>query len=340
MAGAVFAGMRTTRAKPVADTTQWSFPSGMQPKPAELAFDLNAALESVVTVHAEIPEDAFTASILGTERIGNGVVIREDGLILTIGYLITEAQSIWITTNDGRVIPGHPMGYDFASGFGLVQPLGRLQLKPIARGSAASLTAGDTVYVLGRGGRAHALEAELFAKREFAGYWEYVLDEALFAAPLHPEWSGAALIDAEGRLVGIGSLYVQEEIGDEVVKGNMFVPIDLLEPIEHDLVRYGRPSKPARPWLGMYTGESDGKLIVRGLVKGGPADEAGVRLGDVVVEVAGARIGALSEFFRNVWARGPAGVDVPLTLARGNSAVSAVVQSGDREDFLRKPSLQ
>jgi S1-C subfamily serine protease len=312
----------------------------MQPRPAELAFDLDAALDSVVTVHAEIPEDAFTASILGTERIGNGVVIREDGLILTIGYLITEAQSIWITTNDGRVIPGHPMGYDFASGFGLVQPLGRLQLKPIARGSAASLSAGDTVYVLGRGGRAHALEAELLAKREFAGYWEYMLDEALFAAPLHPEWSGAALLDAEGRLVGIGSLFVQEEVGDEVVKGNMFVPIDLLEPVENDLVRYGRPSKPARPWLGMYTAEADGKLIVRGLVKGGPADEAGVRLGDIVVEVAGARIGALSEFFRNVWARGPAGVDVPLTLARGASAVSAVVQSGDREDFLRKPSLQ
>jgi S1-C subfamily serine protease len=312
----------------------------MQPRPAELAFDLNAALDSVVTVHAEIPEDAFTASILGTERIGNGVVIREDGLILTIGYLITEAESIWITTNDGRVIPGHPMAYDFASGFGLVQPLGTLQMKPIARGSAASLSAGDTVYVLGRGGRAHALEAELIAKREFAGYWEYVLDEALFAAPLHPEWSGAALLDAEGRLVGIGSLYVQEEIGDEVVKGNMFVPIDLLDPIENDLVRYGRPRKPARPWLGMYTAEADGKLIVRGLVKGGPADEAGIRLGDVLVEVAGARIGTLSEFFRNVWARGPAGVDVPLTLARGTSAVSAVVRSGDREDFLRKPSLQ
>jgi S1-C subfamily serine protease len=324
----------------VADTTQWSFPSGMQPRPAELAFDLNAALDSVVTVHAEIPEDAFTASILGTERIGNGVVIREDGLILTIGYLITEAESIWITTNDGRVIPGHPMAYDFASGFGLVQPLGTLQMKPIARGSAASLSAGDTVYVLGRGGRAHALEAELIAKREFAGYWEYVLDEALFAAPLHPEWSGAALLDADGRLVGIGSLYVQEEIGDEVVKGNMFVPIDLLDPIENDLVRYGRPRKPARPWLGMYTAEADGKLIVRGLVKGGPADEAGIRLGDVLVEVAGARIGTLSEFFRNVWARGPAGVDVPLTLARGTSAVSAVVRSGDREDFLRKPSLQ
>src|SRR5687767_5855982 len=324
----------------VADTTQWAFPASLQPKPGTLGFDLASALDGVVTVHAEIPDDAFTASILGTERIGNGVVIRDDGLILTIGYLITEAETIWITTNDGRVLPGHPMAYDFETGFGLVQPLGRLNVKPIARGSASALSPGDSVYVLGRGGRAHALEAELLAKREFAGYWEYVLDEALFATPLHPEWSGAALLDADGKLVGIGSLYVQEEIGDEVVKGNMFVPIDLLDPIEEDLVSYGRARRPARPWLGMYTAETDGKLVVRGLVKGGPADEAGVRLGDVVVEVAGGQIGTLSEFFRNVWARGAAGVPVPLTLARGSSAVSAVVQSGDREDFLRKPSLQ
>jgi S1-C subfamily serine protease len=324
----------------VADTTQWAFPPSLQPNPGELGFDLYSALDGVVTVHAEIPEDAFTASILGTERIGNGVVIRDDGMILTIGYLITEAQTIWITTNDGRVLPGHPMAYDFESGFGLVQPLGRLAIKPLARGSASALSPGDPVYVLGRGGRAHALEAELLAKREFAGYWEYVLDEALFATPLHPEWSGAALLDGEGKLVGIGSLYVQEEVGDEVIKGNMFVPIDLLDPIEEDLVSYGRARRPARPWLGMYTAEADGKLVVRGLVKGGPADEAGVHLGDIVVEVAGARIGALSEFFRNVWARGAAGVEVPLTLARGASAVSAVVQSGNREDYLRKPSLQ
>jgi S1-C subfamily serine protease len=312
----------------------------MQPNPGELEFDLDAAMSSVVTVHAEIPDDAFTASILGTERIGNGVVIRDDGVILTIGYLITEAETIWLTSNDGRVVPAHPLAWDFQTGLGLVQPLQRLGLAPIARGSASALSTGDPVYVLGRGGRPHALEAELLAKREFAGYWEYLLDEALFSTPLHPEWSGAAMLDERGRLVGIGSLYVQEEIGDEVIKGNMFVPVDLLDPIEHDLVRYGRSRRPPRPWLGMYTAESEGKLVVRGLVKGGPADEAGVRLGDIVIEVGGARVGALSQFFRDVWARGDAGVDVPLKLARGNSAVATVVQSGNREDFLRKPSLQ
>jgi S1-C subfamily serine protease len=324
----------------VADTTHWAFPPSLQPKPGALAFDLGAALDSVVTVHAEIPDDAFTAPLLGTERIGNGVVIRDDGLILTIGYLITEARTIWITTNHGAVVAGHPLAYDFPTGLGLVQPLGPLPAKPLPRGSAAALSPGDAVYVLGRGGRAHALQAELLAKREFAGYWEYVLDEALFATPLHPEWSGAALVDEQGQLVGIGSLYVQEEVGEELIKGNMFVPIDLLAPIENDLVSFGRSSRPARPWLGMYTAEVEGRLVVRGLVKGGPADEAGVRLGDVVIEVAGTRVAALAAFLRNVWAQGTAGVTVPLTLARGAGAVSAAVQSGDRDDFLRKPSLQ
>lgn len=322
------------------ESTPWAFPQSLQPKPGELEFDLAAAIDSVVTVRAEIPEDAFTASLLGTERVGSGVAIRDDGLILTIGYLITEAETIWITANDGRVVPGHSLAYDFETGFGLVQPLARLDTRPIPRGRARDLAPGDAVYVLGRGGRSHALEAELLAKREFAGYWEYVLDEALFATPLHPEWSGAALLDERGRLVGIGSLFVQEEVGDEVVKGNMFVPIDILGPIEDDLVKHGRSQRPARPWFGMYTAEVDGRLVVRGLVKGGPADRAGVELGDIVIEVAGVKVGALADFFRHIWSSGNAGVDVPITLARGDNAVAVVVRTGDRENFLRKPSLQ
>jgi S1-C subfamily serine protease len=331
-----------TKASPsvVPEATSWAFPPSLQPKPGEVAFDLDAALSAVVTVHADIPDDAFTASILGTERIGNGVAIRDDGLILTIGYLITEAETIWITSNDGRVVQGHPLAYDFRTGFGLVQPLGRLAARPLPRGTAADLAPGDVVYVLGRGGRPHALEGELLAKREFAGYWEYLLDEALFVTPLHPEWSGAALVDERGRLAGVGSLYVQEQVGEEVINGNMFVPIDLFAPIEEDLVRYGRSRVPARPWLGMYTSENDGRLVVRGLVQGGPADSAGVKLGDVVIEVAGTRIGSLADFLRGVWSTGPAGATVPIGVARGGSAVSVLVQSGDRDDFLRKPSLQ
>jgi len=200
----------------MSEPSDWAFPAELQPSPGQARFDLEATLNSVVMLRAEVPQDAFTASILGTERIGNGVVIRADGLVLTIGYLITEAQTIWLTTNGGSAVAGHSLAYDQATGFGLVQPLGRLGLPALERGSAKSCGVGDEVTVIGYGGRSHALQAKVIAKREFAGYWEYVLDEALFTAPAHPQWGGAALVGADGRLVGIGSLLVQEALGDEV----------------------------------------------------------------------------------------------------------------------------
>jgi len=321
------------------ESSNWAFPAKLQPRPEEVRFDLKAALDSVVLLRAEIPEDAFTASILGTERIGNGVVIRADGLVLTIGYLITEAESIWLTTNDGTVVAGYPLAYDQATGFGLVQPLGRLNLPALERGAATSANVGDDVVVIGHGGRAHTLKARLIAKREFAGYWEYVLDEAVFTTPPHPQWGGAALVDEEGQLLGVGSLLVQETVKGETVDGNMFVPIDLLEPILDDLLKLGRRAGPARPWLGMYATEVQGHLVVGGLAKGGPADRAGVRLGDIVLEVAGERITKLADLFRSVWRLGLAGTEIPLTLARNGSVSHVRVRSADRNDFLKKPQL-
>src|SRR5712691_13469649 len=193
----------------MAESHNRAFPAKLQPDSGEVSFDLARALDAVVSVRTEVPEDAFTASILGTERAGNGVVIRDDGLVLTIGYLITEASTIWLTTNQGAVLGGFPVGYDQATGFGLVQPLGKLGVAAIERGSAASCQVGENVVVAGHGGRARALKATVFAKREFAGYWEYVLDEAVFTAPAHPQWGGSALIGADGRVAGIGSLLVQ-----------------------------------------------------------------------------------------------------------------------------------
>ena len=289
---------------------------------------------------ARIPDDAFTAPILGTEREGNGVVIRDNGLIVTVGYLITEAEAIWITTNDGRVVPGHPLAFDFATGMGLVLPLQPLRLAPIPIGTAQDVRVDDDVYVIGHGGRAHALKAEVFARREFAGYWEYLLDYALFTTPPHPEWSGAALLDAGGRLIGIGSLFVQEAEDDEVRKGNMFVPIDELLPILDDLVRTGRSARPPRPWLGMYASEENQQIVVGGVAQGGPADVAGVRKGDLVVAVADQRVSTLAELFRSIWKLGPSGTEIPIALTRNGATMSVNIRSADRNDFLKKPSLQ
>lgn len=324
----------------MADSTNWAFPTALQPDAAAVDFDLPRALNAVVRLAARIPDDAFTAPLLGTEREGNGVVIRDNGLIVTIGYLITEAEAVWITTHDGRVLPGHPLAFDFATGMGLVLPLAPLGLAPIPLGTVAGVDVDDDVYVIGHGGRHHALKASVFARREFAGYWEYLLDVALFTTPPHPEWSGAALVDEHGRLIGIGSLFVQEADGDDVQKGNMFVPIDVLVPILDDLVTRGRTTKPARPWLGMYAGDDNHRLVVGGVAPGGPAARAGVRPGDQVVAVADQRVATLAEMLRGVWRLGPSGTEIPLTLTRNGATVNLKVKSADRSDFMKKPSLQ
>jgi S1-C subfamily serine protease len=323
----------------MAELENWSFPRDLQPEPDQLEFDLDAALDAVVMLRAEIPEDAFTASILGTERTGNGVVIREDGLVLTIGYLITEATAVWLTNNRGAPVPGYPVAYDQVTGFGLVQPLGHLDAPALKCGSVESVAAGDDVIVIGHGGRSHSLKARILGKHEFAGYWEYLLDEALFTAPAHPHWAGAALLDLQGRLIGIGSLFVQELQDGRTVDGNMMVPIDLLAPILDDLLAAGRAMRPPRAWLGMYTTESDGKLVVVGLAEKGPAHRAGIRRGDQVIEVAGNRATSLADLFRRVWQLGPAGTEVPLTVARGGDLLRLRLRSADRNDFLKKPQL-
>ncbi len=323
----------------MAKQTEWAFPAELQPDPGQVRFDLDAALDAVVMLRAEVPEDAFTAGILGTERIGNGVIIREDGLILTIGYLTTEASAIWITAKSGRVMQGHPLAYDQATGFGLVMPLGRLEVKPMTRGSSASLMVGDDAFFLGHGGRAHALRTKVVGKREFAGYWEYVLDEAIFTAPAHPQWGGGALVGENGLLLGIGSLLVQEALAGDEVQGNMVVPVELLAPILDDLLATGQPKRPPRPWLGMYVTEFKGHLVVGGLADEGPAESAGVKLGDIVAEVAGERVTGLAQLFRRVWSMGDAGADVPLVLQRDRKRLEFRLRSADRNDFLKKPQL-
>src|SRR5262245_57856985 len=199
----------------MSEAQQWAFPEALQPKSDETQFDLARAFNAVVLVRAEVPPDGYTVSNLGTERGGYGVVIREDGLILTIGYLINEASQIWLTTNRGAVVPGYRVAYDQATGFGLVQPLGKLDAPHLPLGLAADVKLGESAFVIGHGGAGHARKTRVIGKREFAGYWEYLLDEALFTAPAHPQWGGAALLDANGHVIGIGSLLVQQELNGE-----------------------------------------------------------------------------------------------------------------------------
>jgi S1-C subfamily serine protease len=302
-----------------------------------MRLDLEMINQSVTKLRADIPEDAFTAGILGSQRIGNGVVIDSAGLVLTIGYLMTEATDVWLTNAAGREIAAHPLAYDQVTGFGLVLPLQELGAPAVTLGSSAELRAGSEVHVLSAKDFAAPQTARVLARREFAGAWEYLLEEAIFTAPAHPHWSGAALIDDRGTLVGLGSLLVREVTGGEEINANMFVPIDLLKPILQSLRSTGRVDRQPRPWLGVYAVEMAGKVYVTGVVEGGPAQSADIREGDVISEVAHQEVGTLPDFYRRVWAVGPAGTGVPLTAMRGATQLHLNVRSVDRGELLKRP---
>src|SRR6478672_4146796 len=323
----------------MSSASNWEFPRSVQPKPEDYSFDLDRALSAAVGLSAVVPADAFTAEILGTERAGNGVLIRNN-VVLTIGYLITEAETIWLTLSDGRAVPGTVLAYDQETGFGLVQALAKLDIPPLALGSSAAAKVGDSVVVAGAGGRKHSLAARVISKQEYAGYWEYVLDEAIFTAPAHPNWGGTALVGPAGDLIGIGSLQLErarEKGPNEHL--NMIVPIDDLKPILDDLLKFGRPNRPPRPWLGLYATEIEDKIVVVGLASRGPAQAAEIRTGDIILAVAGRQVTELATAFRKVWSLGNAGVDVPLLIYRDGRTFEVTVTSGDRTRFLKGPSL-
>jgi S1-C subfamily serine protease len=324
----------------MASVSDWKVPTSAQPKPEDYPYDLNRALACMVTLRATVPADAFTADTLGTERAGNGVIIRSNGLILTIGYLITEADTIWLTLSDGRSVPGHVLGYDQESGFGLVQALAKIDMPALNLGQSSSALLGERVVVAGAGGRQHSVAARIVAKQEFAGYWEYVLDEAIFTAPAHPNWGGAALIGPSGDLIGVGSLQLQQTVDKGDTQNiNMIVPIDLLKPIFDDLLKFGRRSTPPRPWLGFYATEVEDHLVIVGLADRGPAKRADLRTGDIVLSVAGSAVHDLADMFRRIWAQGQAGVEVPITVDRDGETIEVRVKSSERDRFLKGPSL-
>lgn len=323
----------------MSSVSDWRVPSALQPNASDYAFDLDRALAAVVGLRSLVPPDAFTAESLGTERAGNGVIIRSDGLVLTIGYLIAESETVWLTLADGRVLQGYPVAYDQDTGFGLVQPLARLNLPALSLGSSQTAKVGDHVVIAGAGGRQRSVAARIVEKQEFAGYWEYVLDEAIFVGPAHPNWGGTALIGPDGTLLGIGSLQLQRGGDDKSESLNMIVPVDLLTPILDDLTRYGRANRPARPWLGLYATEVEDKIVLVGVAKSGPAHESGLREGDIVLAVDGSDVSTLASFFRSIWSQGQAGTDVPLRIFRDGRAIDLRVTSADRRQFLKSPSL-
>ncbi len=307
----------------------------MRPAAQGYSFDLDRTLSAVVALEARIPDDAFTAASLGAQRIGNGTLIGPGGLVLTIGYLITEAEDVALTLNDGRRVAAHVLGADPVTGFGLLQALEPLDVPALPLGASRGLKAGSPVIIAGGGGRTHAAAGHVLTRMPFAGYWEYLLSDAIMTEPAHPHWSGAALIGDAGELLGVGSLSLQRQSSDGVSSLNMFVPIDLLPPILDDLAR-GKPAHPPRPWLGVLAQDFEGRVVVSGVSPKGPAARAELRAGDIVLAVAGVTVSDLAEFYTRLWAQGPAGATIPLSIRRDGDVFDLEIRSADRTALFRK----
>jgi S1-C subfamily serine protease len=292
-------------------------------------------LDAVVKVEAKVPPDARTAASLGASREGSGVVIDNDGLVLTIGYLMLEANEVAVVARGDKRVPAKIVAYDYDTGFGLLRASAPLDVKPMELGNSREVAERDPVLVASHGGATSAIGAIVASRRPFAGYREYMLDDAIFTAPPHPSFGGAALIDKDGKLVGIGSLIVPDAVESAQLPGNMFVPIDLLKPIFGDLLASGRSTRPRRPWLGVWSQEVLGRLFVTRVVEDSPAAAAGLQSGDLVLAVAGRPVTGLAEFYRAIWAAGAPGSPVPLTVLKGVTPTEIVVKSGDRYEWLR-----
>ena len=288
---------------------------------------------SVVRIHAKAVPGARSGSTLGQNREGTGIVIDSSGLILTIGYLVQEAETVQIAAADGRPLPASVIAYDYSTGFGLLRALKAPAVKPIAFGDSAKLSDSEPVLIVGFDGVAPAF---VVSRRPFTGYWEYLLDEAIFTAPATVNWQGAALINREGKLLGVGSLMVGDAIGGRTrIPGNMFVPIDLLKPILGDLIAQGKASGKTRPWIGINTQDLQGKLIVTRVSPESPAEQAGLVAGDIIVGIRGEQVRDQADFYRKMWASGEAGAEVMLDVLKGNEIKQLGVKSVDRNSYMR-----
>jgi len=302
---------------------------------AALAQDKAAeTLNAVVGISAKIQKDARSAETLGLQRSGSGAIVR-DGYVLTIGYLVIEAEAVQVTGADGRTLPATVAAYDHASGFALLKVIGSMPAKPLALGDSAALGERDPAMAVSASSRDAPAIVYVVSRRAFSGNWEYLLDSAIFTYPPVMDWSGAPLIGASGELLGIGSLIVPDAAPGTQSPGNMFVPVDVLKPILEDLIARGRRNGPARPWLGLNADEVRGRLFVGRVSPDGPAARAGLTSGDILLAVGNEEVSTLADFYRKLWGRGPAGTEVPLKVLKGARVAEVKVRSIDRVEYFR-----
>ncbi len=304
---------------------------------------LAKAQTAVVGVQVTAAEGARSAQTLGKQRSGSGVVIAADGLVLTIGYLILEADDIQITTADKKAVPARVVAYDLATGFGLIRPVVPLRgIAPVVLGGTTDIKTGEALMA-GTGASseddADVNMTQLVSKRAFSGYWEYHIESALFTSPPMQNHSGAPLFNQKGELLGIGSLFVMDAMGQNVrLPGNMFVPIDLLKPIMNEMLQTGSSKLSTRPWLGLTSAEQGGRVQILRVNQDGPAQAAGLQPGDVILAVDDTKVANLESFYKKIWDRATPEAEIKLTVLQGADLKTIMLKPVDRMSTMVKPA--
>jgi len=299
--------------------------------------DILNIYKSVVKIDSIIPPEARTAQSLGTVRGGNGVVI-DDKHILTIGYIVVEAETITITLPDGKKFPGELIGYDHTTGFGILRTIIQSDLTPLKIGDSDQLTKEDFLYVLPYLTEGRPSAVKMVSRRSFAGWWEYFLDKPIYTYPANSSFAGSALINEYGEVLGIGSLYVGDAAATGISSpGNMFVPINDLKPILDDLIENGRRTKDIKPYMGLTSSDNTGEVKITRVNDNGPAAKAGFSVNDTILAVNNEKINNIEDFYKVVWSFGGPGTKLQFDIERNQKKLNIELTTMDRNDFFVKP---
>ena len=297
---------------------------------------LNDLYNSIVSIHSKIPDEARTSKSLGTVRQGSGVVIDNKN-ILTIGYVVLEASEISIGLINGKKIPGRLIAYDFETGFGLVSPIVSTKLKSLKIGDSSKIKMDDSIFILPSPTMGIGSLAKMVSRRPFVGWWEYYLEKPIYTLPNNPAWTGAPLVNSQGEIVGIGSLFIRDAVSPEIISpGNMFVPINLLKPIMKDLVKYGRRTSNINPYIGLSSDDNSGKIVVTKVSKDGPSYKVGIKPDDVITGVNGRLVNNLETFYKTLWSTRNYGAMIKVDINRNGKKMSFNIRSINRMDYYLK----
>jgi S1-C subfamily serine protease len=289
---------------------------------------LQKIIPAVVGIHSKIPLDRPSVLTLGPLRWGSGVIYDPQGYILTVGYIVSDAAEIQVSLQDGRTVPARLVGVDAQSGIGVIKMEGEGPWPAAPLGDSTRAAVGDTTATLGVDSdkKLVVTQGSIQEIKRFAGYWEYMIDRALIVAPYNPSFGGSPLVNGRGEVIGVTSLRL-----GETPQVNLAIPIEYFIAVREELLaKGGLPSRPPRPWIGVYTVPTPQGLIVAGGSPTGPAAEAGFQRGDVIVRLNGQSVEGQEDFYQKLW-QTKVGDEIAIVVLRENKFEILKLKTVDRQ---------